>query len=55
MSEEQHEQREEGLTQEELDELEAEVLPVREQMSVIQPISPLGGGHTVPVEPPPTE
>jgi hypothetical protein len=48
------------LTKEELEEQSAELLPEREQMSVIQPITPIGGGHTVPVdtvpvEPTPTE
>jgi len=40
------------LTEEELEEQTAEVLPEREEMSVIQPISPIGGGFTLPVEPP---
>jgi hypothetical protein len=43
------------LTEEELEEQNAELLPEREEMSVIQPISPIGGGHTIPVEPPPSE
>jgi hypothetical protein len=43
------------LTEEELDALNAELLPDREEMTVIQPISPIGGGHTLPIEPPETE
>jgi len=40
------------LTEEELEEQTGEALPEREQMSVITPISPIGGGITLPVEPP---
>jgi hypothetical protein len=42
----------EPLTPEELEEQTAEVIPEREAMTVIQPIAPIGGGFTLPVEPP---
>jgi hypothetical protein len=42
----------EGLTPEELEEQTAEIIPEREAMTVIQPIGPIGGGFTLPVEPP---
>jgi hypothetical protein len=45
------EHREEGLTPAELEEQTAELIPEREAMTLIQPISPLGGGLTLPVEP----
>jgi hypothetical protein len=49
-----HDERE-GLTPEELEEQTAELIPEREAMSVITPISPIGGGFTLPVEPPTAE
>jgi hypothetical protein len=42
----------EPLTAEELEEQTGEVIPEREAMTVIQPIAPIGGGFTLPVEPP---
>jgi hypothetical protein len=42
----------EELTPEELEEQTAEVVPEREAMTLIQPISPIGGGFTLPIEPP---
>jgi hypothetical protein len=50
MSEERHQH--EGLTPEELEEQNAELVPEREALTVIQPIAPIGGGFTLPVEPP---
>lgn len=47
-SEEEHK---DELTEEEREEQAAEFLPERDQPSVIQPISPMGGGHTIAIEP----
>jgi hypothetical protein len=49
-----HEEQEE-LGPEELEEQDAELLPDREEMAVVQPIERLGGGFTLPIEPPATE
>jgi hypothetical protein len=43
----------EEISIEELQELEGEVLPEREELAVIS--DPVTGGFTLPVEPPPTE
>lgn len=45
----------EDLSEEELEEQDAELLPDREEMTVIQPVERIAGGHTLPIEPPPTE
>lgn len=44
------------LGPEELEQQEAELLPDREEMAVVQPFERLGGGgFTLPIEPPATE
>jgi hypothetical protein len=44
------------LNEEELTEQDAELLPDREEMTVIQPFERIGGGgYTMPIEPPATE
>lgn len=48
-------EREEGLSEEELERENGELLPDREEMTVVQPIEKIGGGATLPIEPPPTE
>jgi hypothetical protein len=48
-------ERDEGLSEEDLEKENGELLPDREEMSVIKPIVPAGGGVTLPIEPPPTE
>jgi hypothetical protein len=50
------EEHKEELSPEELEEQNAEVLPEREEMTVIkQPWEVGGGGYTQPIEPPATE
>jgi hypothetical protein len=52
MTEKTHEE----LHEEELEEQDAELLPDREEMTVIQPFERIGGGgFTMPIEPPATE
>jgi hypothetical protein len=49
------EERQDELTPEELDREQAELLPDREEMTIL-PIEPThGGGFTLPIEPPATE
>jgi hypothetical protein len=49
------EERKDELTPEELEREEAELLPDREEMTIL-PIEPThGAGFTLPIEPPPTE
>lgn len=43
----------EKITEEELEEIEGELLPVREEMAVVS--DPITGGFTTPIEPPATE
>jgi hypothetical protein len=52
MTEKEHE---EGLSEEELEREDGELLPDREEMTVIQPVERIGDGATLPIEPPPTE
>jgi hypothetical protein len=49
-----NEQEREKLSEDELEEQDAELLPDREEMTML-PIEPTGSGHTLPIEPPPTE
>jgi hypothetical protein len=51
-----NEEKREELNEEELTEQDAELLPDREEMTVIQPFERIGGGgYTMPIEPPATE
>jgi hypothetical protein len=50
-----NEEKREELNEEELAEQNAELLPDREEMTVIQPFERIGGGYTMPIEPPATE
>jgi hypothetical protein len=51
-----NEEKREELNEEELTEQDAELLPDREEMTVIQPFERIGGGgFTMPIEPPATE
>jgi hypothetical protein len=47
-------ERDAGLSKEELEREDGELLPDREEMTIL-PIEPTGSGHTLPIEPPATE
>jgi hypothetical protein len=50
------EEKREELNEEELTEQDAELLPDREETTIIQPSERTGGdGYTMPIEPPATE